>query len=133
MVFWSDGFDPTTSMKQNRKSVWIMTVTFFCYNLASHQLYMVEPCLLTIGPGKSTSEAKEDHSCIFERLKTDLRAITDTEDGSLIPFTYISRAHNGQLCEFYFCKETYFTESHITVESDIYIMDNPERTQISNR
>ena len=29
MVFWSDGFDPTTSMKRNRRSVWILTVTFF--------------------------------------------------------------------------------------------------------
>ena len=29
MVFWSDRFDPNCSMKRDRHSVWILTVTFF--------------------------------------------------------------------------------------------------------
>ena len=32
MVFWSDGFDPNNSMKRNRHSVWILTVTFFFFD-----------------------------------------------------------------------------------------------------
>ena len=69
MVFWSDGFDPNNSMKRNRHSVWILTVTFFFFDITRGELYLVESCLLAMGPGKGAAEAKEDHSCIFEKLR----------------------------------------------------------------
>ena len=72
MIFWSDSFDRTTGMKRNRKSVWVMSVTFFCYDLALGELYMVEICLLAIGPGKSADESDEDHAPIFQKLKFNL-------------------------------------------------------------
>ena len=109
MVFWSDGFDPTTSMKRNRRSVWIMTVTFFCYDIETYELYLVEPCLVAIGPGKGAAESKEDHSCIFEKLRLDLDKVNNREDGSPIPLTFSSRAHEGRLCDFYICKEIHFS------------------------
>ena len=65
MIFWSDGFDRTTGMKRNSKSVWVMSVTFFCYDLALGELYMVETCLLAIGPGESAEESNKDHASIF--------------------------------------------------------------------
>ena len=127
MVFWSDGFDPTTSMKRNRRSVWIMTVTFFFYDIGTQKLYMVESCLLAIGPGRNTQESKEDHSCVFKKLKVDFDSINNIEDGSPLPLRFVSRAHRGTMCHFYLCKETYFAESNVTVDSGNYIMDNPER------
>ena len=127
MTFWSDGFDRTTGMKRNRKSVWIMSVTFFCYDLASGKLYMVETCLLALGPGKSAEDSIEDHSPIFQKLKMDMCLLYNKENGLPNPFTYVSRAHNGILCDFYFCNETFFTDSNHQVNSNIFIMDNPER------
>ena len=127
MVFWSDGFDPTTSMKRNRRSVWIMTVTFFFFDITTEKLYMVESCLLALGPGKSFQDSKEEHSCIFEKLRADLDQVIDPDNEAPIPSKFVSRAHHGVLCDFYLCTESYFTQSNITVDSNSYIMDNPER------
>merc|ERR1712197_327854 len=55
MIFWRDGFDPNTSMKRNRHTVWVLTVTFFFFDLTKKKLYLVESCLVAMGPGK------EDH------------------------------------------------------------------------
>ena len=90
MVFWSDGFDPTTSMKRNRHSVWILTVTFFFFDISKQELYLVESCLVAIGPGKGAAESKEDHSCIFDKLRSDLDNINNKDDGSPIPLSFIS-------------------------------------------
>ena len=127
MVFWSDGFDPNNSMKRNRHSVWILTVTFFFFDVTSRELYMVESCLVAMGPGKGAAESKEDHTCIFERLRYDLDAIHDNFDDTPIPFTFVSRAHKGSLCNFYLCKEIYFSTPRPKTNSNIHIMDNPER------
>ena len=66
MIFWSDGFDPNNSMKRNRHTVWILTVTFFFFDITHKKLYMVESCLVAMGPGKGAAEAKEDHTCVFK-------------------------------------------------------------------
>ena len=127
MVFWSDGFDATQSAKRNRHSAWILTVTFFFFDIANHALYLVKSCLVAIGPGKGAAESKEDHTCIFEKLRYDLEAINNNFDGTPIPFTFASRAHDGILCDFYLCKEILFTKSSVKVNSSVHIMDNPER------
>ena len=69
MVFWSDGFDPTTSMKRNRHSVWILTVTIFLVDVQTNELYLVESCLVSMGPGKGNSKSKEDYTFTFDRLR----------------------------------------------------------------
>ena len=127
MVFWSDGFDPNNSMKRNRHSVWILTVTFFFFDITRGELYLVESCLLAMGPGKGAAEAKEDHSCIFEKLRYDIEAVHNNFDGNPIPFSFASRAHKGDLCDFYVCSEIYFSTSFTSSNSNIHIMDNPER------
>jgi len=127
MVFWSDSFDPNNSMKRNRHSVWILTVTFFFFDIASQDLYLVESCLMAMGPGKGNADSKEDHSCIFKRLRYDLDSISNSFDGSPLLFTFVSRCHNGALCNFYLCKEIYLSTPSTTTNSNIHIMDNPER------
>ena len=69
MIFWSDGFDPNNSMKRNRHTVWILTVTFFFYDLTQKKLYLVESCLVAMGPGKGAAESKEDHTYVFKKLR----------------------------------------------------------------
>ena len=127
MVFWSDGFDPNCSMKRNRHSVWVLTVTFFFFDTTVKELYLVESCLVAMGPGKGNAESKEDHSCIFERLRYDLDAISNSLDANPLLFTFVSRCHNGELCNFYLSKEIYLSEAGTTIQSNIHIMDNPER------
>ena len=95
MVFWSDGFDATQSAKRNRHSAWILTVTFFFFDITKHELYLVKSCLVAIGPGKGAAKSKEDHTCIFEKLRYDLDAINNNFDGTHIPFTFASRTHDG--------------------------------------
>ena len=83
--------------------------------------------MVAIGPGKGAAESKEDHSCIFDKLRSDLDNINNKDDGSPIPLSFISRAHYGSLCTFYLSKEIYFSEANTTENSNVYIMDNPER------
>ena len=127
MIFWSDGFDPNTSMKRNRRTVWVLTVTFFFFDLTRKKLYLVESCLVAMGPGKGTAESKEDHTCVFEKLREDLNATTSSFNGLPKAFSFVSRAHGGKLCDFYLCKEIYFSRSNFTENSNVHIMDNPER------
>ena len=127
MIFWSDGFDPNNSMKRNRHTVWILTVTFFFYDLTQKKLYLVESCLVAMGPGKGAAESKEDHTCVFEKLRYDLEATTNSFDGTPVAFSFASRYHKGQLCDFYLCREIHFARASLTVHSNVHIMDNPER------
>ena len=127
MVFWSDGFDPNCSMKRNRHSVWVLTVTFFFFDTTEDELYLVESCLVAMGPGKGNAESKEDHNCIFERLRYDLDAISNTFDATPVLFNFVSRSHHGKICNFYLSKEIYLSEAALTMQSNIHIMDNPER------
>ena len=127
MIFWSDGFDPNTSMKRNRHTVWVLTVTFFFFDLTKKKLYLVESCLVAMGPGKEVSESKEDHTYVFDKLREDLNAMINSNDGTPKAFSFVSRAHEGKLCDFYPCKEIYFSGECLTENSNIHIMDNPER------
>ena len=82
---------------------------------------------MAMGPGKGSADSKEDHNCIFERLRYDLDSISNSFDGSPLLFTFVSRCHNGALCNFYLCKEIYLSTPSTTTNSNIHIMDNPER------
>ena len=97
MIFWSDGFDPNTSMKRNQHTVWVLTVTFFFFDLTKKKLYLVESCLVAMGPGKEVSESKEDHTYVFDKLREDLNAMINSADGTPKAFSFVSRAHKGKL------------------------------------
>ena len=87
----------------------------------------MKPCLVAIGPGKGAAESKEDHNCIFEKLRFDLDALEKNFEGTLSPFSFASRKHDGNLRDFYLCKEVLFAEQYLKVNSNVHIMDNPER------
>ena len=114
MLFWSDGFEPNRSIKANRRGAWIMTVTFYCYDLCTEEIYLVNTELLSSGPGKGLD--KEEHNLVLHELYKDLKQFGTSSDMNDKPFfPFISRAHGGKVCNFFFNP------------SIIYLMDNIER------
>ena len=71
LVLWSDGFEPNQSVKRNRKGAWIMTITFFFYEINTENLYMVDSNLISGGPGKK-GDGSESHSVIMKELYSKL-------------------------------------------------------------
>ena len=114
MLFWSDGFEPNRSIKANRRGAWIMTVTFYCYDICTEEIYLVNTELLSSGPGKGLD--KEEHNLVLHELYKDLKQFGSSSDMIDKPFfPFISRAHGGKVCNFFFNP------------SIIYLMDNIER------
>ena len=107
--------------------MWVLTVIFFFFDLTIKKLYLVESCLVAMGPGKGAAESKEDHTCVFEKLRDNLNATTSSFNGLPKAFSFVSRAYGGKLCDFYLCKEIYFSRSNFIENSNVHIMDNPER------
>ena len=76
LVLWSDGFEPNQSVKRNWKGAWILTVTFFFYEISTKALYMVDSNLLAGGPGKK-GDGSEDHTVIMKELYSELQSFID--------------------------------------------------------
>ena len=75
---------------------------------------MVDSNLLAGGPGKK-GDGSEDHTVIMKKLYAELKNFIESLTKKPKCFQFVSRAHEGFLCNFY-------------VNSNIeYIMDNPER------
>ena len=111
MILWSDGYDPNTSTKGNRKGAWVATWTFVMYDMAEQCVYNVLTTLCAVGPGKGDDQ--EDHTLVFQLMVVDNMKLYNV-DGNNKPITVISRFHN-------------MTEINIFVTTIAILMDNPER------
>jgi len=97
---WSDDFDPNKSIKSNRQSVWIKTITIFVMNQFGNKIKKTYPI----------SKAKKglNHQIVEKEVSVELEAL---RSGKLI--IMFSRAHRTM----------------VYVHSDIYCImnDQPER------
>lgn len=72
-ALWSDGFEPSTSSKDNRGSGWILTITF-CRPVGVNRR---STYVIALG------EAKLDHNIVFEQFAKDLK---DLQQGDVFFF-----------------------------------------------
>ena len=68
LIIWSDDFDPNTSSKKNRKSIWIKTMTLFYMNDTGERISTTFP--ICFGPKGS------NHDDVEELLYNELRSLS---------------------------------------------------------
>ena len=97
---WSDDFDPNSSIKSNRQSVWVKTVTMFVMSQCGMTVTRTYPV--------ATSPKGNDHKEVESRFLKELLLL---RSGKLLPFFYR------------------ITNEVVFVHSDIYCVsaDQPER------
>jgi hypothetical protein len=100
LKFWSDDFDPNTSVKSNRQSVWVKTVSIFARLKNGNKVTYTYPI--------ATSPKGDNHDEIDMRISIELEKL-----------------RNGPFLTF-FCKNSL---KNVYVHADIYcvLADQPER------
>ena len=100
LKIWSDDFDPNSSIKSNRQSVWVKTVTIFALSTDGKNISRTYPV--------ATSPKGSDHEAVENKFLNELVAL---RSGKLLP--YFDRNTNGI----------------VYVHADIYCVscDQPER------
>lgn len=100
LTFWSDDFDPNKSIKSNRQSIWIKTLTIIAMNKYGTKIKSTYPLTLAL-KGSNHEVVEEKHNKMLELLK----------EGELIEM--FSMSH----------------QSLISVHADLYCIlnDQPER------
>jgi hypothetical protein len=91
-IFWSDDFDPSKSVKQNRNSVWIKTVTIFCCTQDGQRISSTYPI--------SASRKGLDHEVVEKLFRQQL---DELRSGQLVmmfspSFNRIIRVHAEVYC-----------------------------------
>jgi hypothetical protein len=81
ITFWSDDFDPNKSIKNNRQSVWIKTMTIFTISLIGEKISSTYPLTLSM--------KGLDHDIVEQYY---MRQLLSLREGELIKM--YSRSHN---------------------------------------
>ena len=110
-LFWTDGYNPNTSTKSNKKGAWAGSCTFILYDLQDQTVYYVNSALFTIGPKKGNKD--DDHTEIFHNMVFDMKQFKDN-NGRHLPVTLILDFYKRNYVRFYICPMG-------------CLMDNPER------
>lgn len=101
LLFWMDGWDPSTSSKNNRSPVHTATVTLLCIDNGTGIPFDARTFPIACGPGKA------DHNAIFHALQTSLATV---QDDQTVMWSHYHRQWTTLQC-------------HIIA----LLMDNPER------
>ena len=100
LKFWSDDFDPNNSIKSNRQSVWIQTVTIFAMTKDGNKISYTYPI--------ATSAKGEDRDEVYQLLSDEVKKL---QSGPMIHF---------------FCR---YSKNIAKIHADVYALlaDQPER------